>query len=305
MTGEWRDIYFTSRDGLRLHARHYPAHGSSRRPAVCLAGLTRNARDFHLLASCLADPMRHRRAVLAVDYRGRGRSEYDPDWRNYSPYIECLDVLDLMTLEGVDDAAIIGTSRGGIIAMIMAAIRPGAVGAAVLNDIGPVIERDGLARIIGYVGRVPLPSSWQEAADLVREINQKDFPGLSEDEWLEVARQWFNDDNGEPMPSYDPKLAKAITNLDIERDIPAMWSQFKALARVPVLTLRGENSDILSPQTLEKMIELHPDMHHATIPRQGHAPFLRDTATINLIEQFLAESDHQRFETSDGLSAVA
>ncbi len=304
-TGEWHDVYYTSHDGLRLHVRHYPAPGSSRRPVVCLPGLTRNARDFHRLAATLADPRRHRRAVYCLDYRGRGLSQYDPDWRNYAPLIECIDVLDFMTLADIHHAAVIGTSRGGIIAMIMAVLRPAAVGAAVLNDIGPVIERDGLARIIGYVGRVPLPADWDEAAQLIREMSAADFPAISDEEWREVAHQWFNDENGAPSPGYDPKLAKAITNLDIERDIPAMWPQFIALSRVPVLTLRGENSDILSEETVEGMAQHNPRMRRATIPGQGHAPLLRDDDTIHLIEQFLIETDEEAHTNASHLSAVA
>lgn len=305
MLREWNDLYFTSRDGLRLHVRHYPVAESPLRPALCLPGLTRNALDFHILAQHLMDPMRHQRDVYCIDYRGRGKSECDPDWRNYSPYIECLDVLDFMTLQGLHDAAIVGTSRGGIIAMIMATMRPTSVGAVVLNDIGPAIERDGLARIIGYVGRIPVPATWDEAGALLREINQRDFPIIDDDEWLDVARQWFNDEGGLPKQGYDSNLAKAITNLDLHSDIPSMWPQFRALSRTPVLSLRGENSDILSSETVRTMADMHSGMQVMNVSGQGHAPLLRDAETVSRISQFLVDCDNGTIDFAQSLSAVA
>lgn len=287
----WRDIYFTSRDGLRLHARHYPAPGSARRPLVCLPGLTRNARDFHVLARWLPNPNRHRRAVYAIDYRGRGLSEHDPDWKNYTPYIESLDLLDLMAREELHDVALLGTSRGGIIAMILAALRPAAFGVAILNDIGPIIERDGIARIVGYVGRTPLPPDWEDATRLIKDMNRADFPVVRDEEWSEVARQWFNDENGLPSSSYDPALAKSFSNVSGDTDLPPMWEQFQALATRPTLAIRGENSDILSAATLAEMQARQPDMKALTIDGQGHAPLLRDQPTIMAIEDFLAETD--------------
>ena len=154
------------------------------------------------------------RDVYSLDYRGRGRSQHDPDWKNYSILIELNDVLDFMTMKGLHHAAVIGTSRGGLIAMLMGVLRPAAIGAVVLNDIGPVIEREGLARIVAYVGRVPLPADWKEATELVHEMNRRQFPAVPAEQWGEFARQVFNDDNGLPAPAYDPKLAKAISLMD-------------------------------------------------------------------------------------------
>lgn len=285
----WSDIYFTSRDGLRLHARHYRAPGSTRRPLLCLPGLTRNARDFHRLATRLADPAGHRRDVVVVDYRGRGHSEWAKDWKTYSPYTELLDTLDLMTLVGMADAAVLGTSRGGIIAMLMATLRPTAIGAAILNDIGPVIEREGLARIVGYVGRMPLPTDWAEATALIKDLNRRDFPGLADSEWAEVARQLFNDEGGLPMAGYDPALSKSISLL--EGPPPALWPQFGAMQRIPVLVIRGENSDILSVPTLDEMHARHPRLEALTVKGQGHAPLLRDETSIAAIQSFLIATD--------------
>jgi pimeloyl-ACP methyl ester carboxylesterase len=286
----WRDIFYTARDGLRLYARHYPASGSTRRPVLCLAGLTRNSRDFHHLASVLSSPDQPTpRHVYAIDYRGRGRSAYDPDWQNYQVMNELLDTLDFMTIEGLSDTAIIGTSRGGILAMIMAAVRPGNIGAAVLNDIGPLIEREGLLRIVSYVGRTPLPSTWAEAGELVRSMAQRHFPGVPSGMWEDIARQQYNDEGGRPAPGYDQELNRTASILD--GPLPELWPQFKALARVPVLTLRGELSDILSAATAERMQREHPDMTLLTVPRQGHAPLLRDASSIQAIVDFLARTD--------------
>jgi pimeloyl-ACP methyl ester carboxylesterase len=293
----FEDIYFTSRDGLRLHARCYPARsgGSSLgrpRPVLCLAGLTRNGRDFHDLAVALSHHHSHPRIVYALDYRGRGLSDFDPDWHNYSISVEMLDVLDFITLVGLHDAALIGTSRGGLITMLLAAARPTAIGAAVLNDIGPVIEHDGLARISGYVGRVPLPISWADAARMTRELNRRHFPEIQEHVWEEVARQWYNEKNGRPAPGYDASLGNALSVLD--GPLPALWPQFEALKRVPLMVLRGENSDILTAATVEEMRRRHPAMAMITVQGQGHAPLLKDAATIEGIRHFLAATDKGR-----------
>ena len=145
VNARFEEITFTARDGLQLYARHYPAPRSKRRPALCLAGITRNSRDFHVIASALStDPIRPR-PVYTIDTRGRGRSAHDPDWKNYAVPIEMLDVLDFITLRSLADVAVIGTSRGGIITMVMAAAQPSAIGCAVLNDIGPVIAALGWA----------------------------------------------------------------------------------------------------------------------------------------------------------------
>ena len=289
-TQNWRDIFYTSRDGLRLYGRHYPSPGSSRRPALCLAGLTRNSRDFHALATFLADPQNpSARHVYTVDYRGRGRSAWDPDPRNYALQVELGDVLDFMTVTGLADAAVIGTSRGGLLAMLMGAMRPGALGAVVLNDIGPVIEREGLLRIVAYVGRIPLPQTWDEAATLVRDLNSKHFPAIPEHHWEEIARQWLNDDHDRPEHGYDQRLAGAISIG--EGEAPALWPHFESLVSRPTLVVRGELSDILSEATLKEMRLRHPRLETLAVPGQGHAPMLRDRASQIAIADFLARAD--------------
>lgn len=288
----FRDIFFTARDGLRLHGRHYPAasfDGTERRPVLCLAGLTRNGRDFHEIALQLSQRAEGARDVYTFDCRGRGLSENDPDWHNYNVPFEMFDVLDFMIVADIWGAAVIGTSRGGLIAMVMAAAQPNAVGPVVLNDIGPVIETKGLGRISAYVGRIPLPGSWTEAGALVRDMSKRAFPGVSDEEWVEVARQWFNERKGRPAPGYDPALSNALSVL--YGPIPALWPQFEALKRVPVLVLKGETSDILSAETIEEMRRRHPALSSHVVPGQGHAPLLRDRETIEVVAHFLAATE--------------
>jgi pimeloyl-ACP methyl ester carboxylesterase len=297
MAGERKnfdEIYFTSRDGLRLYGRHYPAKGATlhARPVLCLAGLTRNSRDFHDVASALAAHPSTPRDVYTVDTRGRGLSEHAKDWRDYAVPIEMQDVIDFMTMVELHDAGIIGTSRGGIITMVLAAAQPTRIGAVVLNDIGPVIETDGLMRIAGYVGKTPIPKSWPDAARLVRELMARDFPNLTEAEAEVVARQLMNERKGKPAAGYDAKLSRCISVLD--GPMPKLWPQFEALKRVPLLVLRGANSDLLTAASVEEMHQRHPMMASFTVPGEGHAPLLRDAPTIGQISDFFAQTDAMR-----------
>jgi pimeloyl-ACP methyl ester carboxylesterase len=172
---------------------------------------------------------------------------------------------------------------------VMAAAQPSAIGCVVLNDIGPVVETDGLARIAGYIGRTPLPHSWDDAARMVRDMNKQQFPRVSDAEWGLVARQFFNEANGRPMPGYDPKLSNSLSVLD--GPMPALWPQFEAMKRVPLMVLRGENSDILSAATVEEMRRRHPRITAHTVRWEGHAPLLRDAHTINEVSGFLTGCD--------------
>ena len=279
----FREIRFTARDGLRLYGRHYPApatrDGPPRRPLVCLAGLTRNSRDFHVIAEALSQRVNTPRDVYTLDYRGRGFSDSDPEWRNYNVPFEAMDVLDFLTVMGLHGAAILGTSRGGLIAMVMAAMQPKALGPVVLNDIGPVIDAKGLQRISAYVGRIPLPASWADAGQLVYDMGKRAFPNVSREECVEIAKQWFNEHKGRPAPGYDPALSNALSVLD--GPIPALWP----------LVMRGETSDILAEETVAEMARRHPTLSSLTVPAQGHAPFLRDDETIGAVAEFLSATE--------------
>lgn len=292
-SGVYRELKFTVRDGLRLYGRHYPARvPSSRRPVLCLAGLTRNSRDFGRIATALSRHASTPRDVYTLDSRGRGSSEYDSDWKNYSVPAEMQDVIDFMTMTELNEAGIIGTSRGGLITLVLAAAQPGRIGAAVLNDIGPVIETQGLMRIAGYVGKMPLPKSWREAARAVLELSKRDFPDLGDEGAEALARQLFNEKNGKPAPGYDSKLSRCLSVLD--GPMPQLWPQFEALKHVPVLVVRGENSDLLSEATVAEMKKRHPNLTSVTAVKQGHAPLLWDAHSTNAIAEFFAQTDGVR-----------
>lgn len=278
-------------DGLILRGRYNRAQGVAsdhRRPVLCLAGLTRNGRDFNRLAEALCRGPTAR-DVYTLDMRGRGASDFAKDWRSYTIQTELNDVIDVMTALGLFDVAIVGTSRGGLIAMALAAVQPGRLGVLVLNDIGPVIETEGLTRIGAYVGSTPQPRSWDEAVQIIKRGNQRHFPNVTDDEWRVFAEQWFNERNGKPVLGYDLAISK--TFVLPKEGLPDLWPQFTAVTRVPCLTLRGANSDLLSAKTVKKMAERHPRFETFEVPDQGHAPLLREPDTVARITDFIAVHD--------------
>jgi pimeloyl-ACP methyl ester carboxylesterase len=285
----YRDLFVTSTEGLRLYARDYrpAAAGGHALPVVCLPGLARTSADFHELALALSsDPSRPRR-VLALDYRGRGRSDRDPNWRNYDVRVEYGDVLQVLTVAGVHEAVLVGTSRGGLITMALGAARPSLLKGVVLNDIGPVVEPKGLLRIKSYVGRLPQPRSLAEAGDLLKRISDAQFPKLGDAEWQELAKgTWTETPDGLAL-AYDPALLKTLDALDLEAPLPQLWFLFEGLKGVPLLALRGANSDILSAETLAAMQARHPDAETLTVPDQGHAPLLSGPAALDPIRRLI------------------
>jgi pimeloyl-ACP methyl ester carboxylesterase len=284
--------FFTAVDGLRLHVRDYGSPLDAGIPAVCLAGLTRNSADFGPLASALAAGLAgKKRRVLALDYRGRGLSDYDPDWKNYSLAVENSDVLSILTALEINAAIFIGTSRGGLHTMQLSATRPAVLLGAVLNDIGPVLEPRGMARIRGYVGKLPAPRSIPDAVDLLKEMMSERFNRLSEADWEAYAKITFTDAVGRIGPRYDQNLIKTLIDLDLEQPLPSMWPQFDGLAHVPLLILRGANSDLLSIATLNEMKTRHPGAQTYTVQGQGHAPLLLDQETITRICAFVGKID--------------
>lgn len=283
----WRSVFVSAQDGLRLHARDYGDAASGRLPVVCLPGLTRNSIDFHDLALFLSRHRHRPRRVVAVDYRGRGLSEWDKDWRNYDVRVEVADLMAVLAALGIEEAAFVGTSRGGLVTMGLAIGRPGAIRGAVLNDVGPVIEPQGLLRIRSYVGKLPSPRDWAEAADMLKQVSGSQSPGLTNDDWLAMAKGTWREEPGGLVPTYDPALMKPLAGLDLESPIPPLWPLFEGLKDVPVLAIRGETSDLLSRETLAAMTERHPGLETFEVPGQGHAPLLRDGPTIDRIVSFV------------------
>ena len=175
--------------------------------------------------------------------------------------------------------------------MLLAVMRPSAIGCAILNDIGPVIETAGLARIMGYAGKIPLPRDWDEATNIVRDINIRQFTALDGAGWQKLTRQLFNEADGRPAAAYDPKVGTALSEVDIAKPVPSMWEHFESLFQVPVMVLRGENSDLLSASTVQDMQARHPALTSVVIRNEGHAPLLLDRLSQRLISDFLAQTD--------------
>jgi pimeloyl-ACP methyl ester carboxylesterase len=280
-------IHVSAPDGLMLHVRSYGPRLARTLPVVCLPGLTRTAADFHTLASALAaDPTEPRR-VLALDYRGRGRSEYDRDPANYALPVELADLMAVLTALDIAPAVFIGTSRGGLLAMMLAAARPTAIAGVVLNDIGPVIEAKGLMRIKSYVGKLPTPRSYEEGADILRRLFAAQFPRFEPQHWLDFARRTWIEKDGTLVPDYDVKLATTLAGADFERPLAPLWHQFDALGQVPVMVVHGANSDILSPATVAAMRVRRYDIDVVEVADQGHTPLLAEPELIHRIANFI------------------
>ncbi len=292
------DRFWTSADGLELHACDYAAaSGPVRLPVICLHGLTRNARDFELLAPRLAAAGRR---VVALDVRGRGRSAWDPQPARYVPAVYARDVLALMDGLGIARALFIGTSMGGLITMLVAAFRPSAVAGAVLNDIGPELAPEGLARIVSYTGKGPAVTTWADAAAYARFINGAAFPHYGEADWQAFASRMFVEKDGVPVLGYDPDIAQAfkppppLPEGQPAPPPPDLWPLFTGLAKTPegverpLLTVRGALSDLLAPATVEGMQTIAPHMALAEVPGVGHAPMLDEPEALAAIDVFVA-----------------
>jgi pimeloyl-ACP methyl ester carboxylesterase len=278
--------FHRSADGLRLHLRDYRPEESQQAPVICLPGLARTAEDFDRLARALTQGDQARR-VMALDYRGRGLSDRDPDPKKYDLAVESADIQMMLAEEGVTKAIFIGTSRGGIHAMLLAAFKPALLAGVVLNDIGPVLEPEGLIRIKGYVGKLPQPKTWEEAVSIFKKVSGAQFTGLSDDDWLAYARLTLEEKDGALVARYDPALARALDAYDPSQPMPDLWAQYEALRLVPVLAIRGENSDLLSAEIFQAMLARHPQAQGFTVAGQGHAPLLLDDASIGTIRHFV------------------
>jgi len=284
--------YYTSADGLRLHFRDYNPLGGNGTPVVCLSGLTRNSADFDPLANALASGAYGTpRRVISFDYRGRGLSAYDPDWRKYTLAVEHNDIMLGLTEAGIDKATFVGTSRGGLHIMLMGLAKPDILHAAILNDIGPVIDAAGIKRIRSYLGKTTPPTTLSEAITAVKTTVSGYFPGLSDADWETYARQSYMDDEGHFGLRYDAALAKQFESLDLNEPFPPAWQQFDALAKIPLLVVRGGLSDLLSPETLKEMAARHPVCETMTVEGQGHAPLLIEPSVVAKLCAFILKAE--------------
>ncbi len=289
-----RVVHITAQDGLKLAVRIFGDDRSGRLPVICLPGLSRNSKDFIALGAFFAESAKSKRPVFAFDYRGRGQSDPDPDWTRYSPLVEARDVLAVADAMGIHKAIIIGTSRGGIIAMILGALRPALMAGIVLNDIGPVIDGTGLARIKTYLRQAEPIRTLGDAVNRVKTINGPQFKAISEADWVALAKAIYVEDDDGFKPEFDPALLKTLEAIDFSDALPELWPQFDSLRAHPILCIRGENSDVLSEKTVEAMVKRHPMFEAITVNGQGHAPLLRDKPTLERIAAFIQRCELNR-----------
>jgi pimeloyl-ACP methyl ester carboxylesterase len=277
------EYWFDSQDGLRLYSRVYPGPTATAPVVLCLHGLMRTGRDFEDLAEHLAPRCR----VIVPDVRGRGNSARDPNFNNYQIPVYLGDVLRLLNGLGVQKATIIGTSMGGLMAMVLGATQPQLLGGIVLNDIAPEVDNAGLERIRGYAGKAPPVRDWASAINVVRLVYGPALPGLSDARWEKLTRGCYRADaQGVPQPDADPKIAEPLK--DTSRAAPDLWPLWGAIAKIPMLAIRGDNSDIVSPATLERMKREKPDLKTVIAKNRGHAPLLDEPECLAAIDEFLA-----------------
>jgi pimeloyl-ACP methyl ester carboxylesterase len=282
MNANARDFFYESADGLRLYCALRAAQHPDGLPVLCLPGLTRNSRDFDALAARWS----WQHEVLAADLRGRGRSAWDSDPMRYELSTYVRDAWTLLDSRRIDRFVVIGTSLGGLMAMTMAAMEPRRAAGVVLNDIGPEIDPTGLRRIAGYVGRLPAVNNWDEAIAQTKSVYGPALPGLTDDQWSDYAHRGYREnDNGIPVPDMDPGIAEVFRRPPAGDRDP--WPLFRRLTAVPMLVIRGGSSDILSLDTLNRMIREKPDLSHVTIAQRGHAPLLDEPECLIAIDRFL------------------
>ncbi len=287
----FEDNTFSAPDGLRLHARIYMPSAKPHGDVICLPGLTRNSRDFHGLALHLSQEAASPKRVIAMDMRGRGRSEYDRDFSHYNIVTEAEDVLAVLMALGIHEADFIGTSRGGLIIHILAAMRPTVLKSIVFNDIGPVLEPAGLIQIKAYLERAPKPKDWADAAAIQKALHGHEFPALKNRDWDTHARAIYRErDDKRIFADFDPNLLKTLKDLDPAEPLPALWPQFAGLKNNRLMVIRGENSKLLSEATVREMKSAHPKMVTVEVPGQGHAPMLWTAGLPEMIGEFLGQA---------------
>jgi pimeloyl-ACP methyl ester carboxylesterase len=283
MTTSYDETYWPSRDGLRLYARVYESPAPARSAVLCLHGLTRNSRDFEDLARHL---QKHYRVVVP-DIRGRGRSAHDPNPENYQPAVYVEDILALLEAVNEPRVMVIGTSMGGMLAMMMGVGHRNRIAGLVLNDMGPEVDPKGLERIKGYAGRLPAPKDWDDAVAQTKVMFGDAWPGLSADRWATLTRRAYSEDAAGALKiEADPKIGEVL------RAAPAstanLWPFWNALRGIPMLSIRGETSDILSAATFAQMKAQNPELQQLEVANRGHAPLLDEPECVAAIDAFLA-----------------
>jgi pimeloyl-ACP methyl ester carboxylesterase len=236
-----------------------------------------------------ADPAKPR-LVLALDYRGHGRSEYDRNPDNYTLPVALADLSAVLIALEIAPAIFLGTSYGGLLAMMLAVWRPTTIAGVILNDIGPVMEPLGWVRIKSYVKELPIPRNFEEGAEILRWWFEAQFPKLTPQDRIAFAQRTWREHGGRLVPDYDLKLARTLQGADLQH-LPMLWNHFDALRRVPLMIIRGANSDMLAPTTLQAMLSRRDELEVAIVPDQGHAPLLTEPKLVRRIAAFVASCD--------------
>ena len=282
MSAQYDERWFDAADGLRLYYRDYP-NASSRTPVLCLPGLTRNSRDFETLATAIS----RTRRVVSPDLRGRGKSQYDPEWRNYHPGQYAADLWHLLDALCIDEAVVVGTSLGGWMAMLLNPQRRGRVSAAVMNDIGPEADPDGIARVVATAGLLDIVENIAEAIEQAKSVYSIAFPDWNEEQWRRYTESTYRMlEDGRFDLNFDRNIGHAaregVSGLDVDP-----WTMFDDLADVPTLLIHGVLSDILTEPIIEKMRRRKPDLRVVRVRDRGHAPLLDEQEALDAITSFL------------------
>ena len=275
------DCHLVVRDGLKLHYRDYPGP-SDRPPILCLHGLTRNSRDFADFAERYSPAFR----ILALEFRGRADSDYDPLPMRYNPLTYAGDVIELLDQLGIDRAIFVGTSLGGLVTMTIAAMAPQRIAGTILNDIGPDVDPGGIDRILSYVGKDPRFASWDEAADVIASNYGAAFDRYTHEDWVKMAKRNCREVDGEIRFDYDMAISEPFRTTGPTPNVD-LWPLFAVLASKPLLVVRGAKSDLLTAETARKMNEVAPDAKFAVVDGVGHAPELNEPEAVTAIDAFL------------------
>lgn len=274
-------------DGTRIFATlHFG--DVSKTPLLCLPGLTRNSRDFESVVAEFAGE----RPILTLDFRGRGMSDHAADPQTYRPDVELADTLAVLADFNLQRVALLGTSRGGIVGLVMAAAHPQMLAGLFLNDVGPRVEPEGLLRIMGYVGRDVSFANWQSAA-IAFSSTQSGFRNASEEQWLQAAKRVYNEQDGRIVPHHDPYLRITLPSVEDVKagKLPELWALLTALEDKPVTVMRGQNSDLLSEETFQRMKDALPQTEATTVPNRGHVPFLDEAESVDALRRWLKQID--------------
>jgi pimeloyl-ACP methyl ester carboxylesterase len=279
-----RDIVWTSHDGLKLYAAHYGPQ-DSKVTVLCMHGLTRNHKDFEPMIEGLGMDMR----FVSVDVRGRGKSDRDPSGKSYAPPVYVQDMATLTAHLNLDELILIGTSMGGLMAMLMAKAFPEKIKGIVMNDVGPEVNPAGLKRIAGYAGGNETFDSWGDAAAAIGRTQAGVYPDYGEEAWMEFARRTCVErDDGKIGFDYDPVIVQGMGSTSPGWRVNfAMWRVFATLKSIPLLIIRGETSDILTKKTAKRMLRRHKTSQLLTVPERGHTPFLDEPVSLHAIGKFL------------------